>query len=147
MAMRPLLRNPFKLTHDEVVSAIADTLRGWQWDVRREPIVGALRPDLVVHGPEGPTFVIEVKQGKGGGNLGAVAQVEAYRNAVVQEIGGEAKGVLVIAGEFPEGLNAVAESAGVELVPTGSGDAGSVRDSLARSEIFRESAAGRIGGS
>jgi hypothetical protein len=145
MAMRSLLKNPFELTHEKMVSVIADALLGRQWDVRREPIVRRLRPDLVVHRPEGPTYVIEVKQGHGGGYLGAVAQVEAYRDAVAQEIDGEAKGVLMIAGEVPEGLAAVAARAGVELVSTGSGDAGSLRDSLARWGAFGEPAFGCAG--
>jgi hypothetical protein len=143
--MRSLLKNRFKLTHEETVSAIADALLGREWDVRREPIVGRLRPDLVVHGPDGATYVIEVKQGGGGGYLGAVAQVEAYRNAVSQEIGADAKGVLVIDGNAPEGLGAAAERAGVELVSAGSGDIVSLRDSLARSGGLGESALQRNG--
>lgn len=134
--MSPLLKHLFKLDHEETVSAIADALRGQRWDVMREPIVDAVRPDLVAQGPGGETVVIEVKQGDGRGNLGAVAQVEAYRNAVAREAGSEAKGVLVLAGEVPVGLGAAAEQAGVELIVTGSGNVASVRDALARSTAF-----------
>jgi RecB family endonuclease NucS len=146
MAMTPLLRNLFKPTHDQMVSAITDALLGQQWVVQREPIVGMLRPDIVAHGPEGATYVIEVKQGNAGANLGAVAQVEAYRDAIAREFGGEVKGVLVVAGDAPERLGVAAKGAGVELVRTESVDVRSVRDSLARSGVLSEPAAnGSIG--
>jgi|HubBroStandDraft_6_1064221.scaffolds.fasta_scaffold37564_3 RecB family endonuclease NucS len=138
MAMTSLLRSLFKPTHDQMVGVIADALLEERWDVQREPIVGTVRPDIVAHGPEGATYVIEVKQGNAGANLGAVAQVEAYRNALAREVGGEVKGVLVVAGDAPERLGAAAKGAGVELVRTESVDVGSVRDLLARSGILGE---------
>jgi RecB family endonuclease NucS len=140
--MMPLLKYLHRHSHNEVVSTVEEVLLGQGWVVHRDPTYGKmLRPDIVARGPGGETYVFEVKRSDGEVNLGAVAQVEAYRNAVAETDGGQVKGVLVIAGEAPEGLIPVAERVGIELVDAGSGDAGSVRDSLTRSGVIGEPAA------
>lgn len=153
MAMSPRLRHLLRPTHDQLLSAVQEVLVGEKWDVDREPIVGtarhgpgacgslpgAVRPDIVAREPDGATYVIEVKQGEWEANLGAVAQVETFRNVVAREFGGEPKGLLVIAGEAPKELRAVARSADVELVCAASAAIGSVRESLTRSGVVSES--------
>jgi RecB family endonuclease NucS len=137
----PLMKYLHRPSHNEVVSAVEEVLLGLRWEVHREPIYGkALRPDIVARIPGGETYVFEVKRSEGDVNLGAVAQVEAYRNAVAEANGGQVRGVLVMAGEAPEGLAPVAERVGIELVDVGSGDAEAVRDSLARSGVIGEPA-------
>jgi RecB family endonuclease NucS len=128
--MFPLFERLSKPSHDAIVSAVNKALELPGWTVEVEPIVGNVRPDLVARGPDGTTHVIEVKQGGLEANLGAVAQVEAFRNAVAEHRGGMAKGMLVVAGEPPEDLDAAAERADVELVYTESAEIGAVRESL-----------------
>jgi RecB family endonuclease NucS len=131
MALVPnRLRQLFGPTHDQLVSAVNSVLDLPGWEVQREPVIEGVRPDIVAREPNGTTFVIEVKQGDLEANLGAVAQVEAFRNAVAEQSGGDTRGMLVVAGDAPEELDVVARSAGVQLVRTESGDVGSVRDSL-----------------
>lgn len=141
MAMMPLLRHILGPTRDDVMSAVEEVLRKRNWEVQHEPIVGTVRPDILARDPGGATFVINVNQGGWNANLGAVAQVETFRNAVASEVGTEAKGVLVVAGEASEHLDGLAASAGVEIVRAGSGDIGSVRESLTRAGVLGESAA------
>lgn len=131
MALRPaFLRHLVGPTHDDLVTAVNDLFDQQGWRVQREPIVGSVRPDIVACAPSGTSYVIEVKQGGLDVNLGAVAQVEAFRNAVAEESGGDAKGMLVVAGEIPDDLGAVAERADIGVVQAGSADVGSLRRSL-----------------
>jgi|SRR5665811_1216422 len=86
------LRHLVGPTHDDVLTAVNEVLDQQGWEVQREPIIGGVRPDIVAHGPNGTSYVIEVKQGELEANLGAVAQVEAFRNAVAKKSGGGCKG-------------------------------------------------------
>jgi RecB family endonuclease NucS len=131
MAMMKRLRDLFgQEAHDQVVQAVEDTLRTWKWEVVKWPLVGPLHPDIIARDPHGALYVFEVKTGSGQAHLGAVAQVEAYRNSVGAQLGKPAKGVLVLSGEAPEQLNDVARRAGVELVHTRPNDLEAVRESL-----------------
>jgi RecB family endonuclease NucS len=116
-------------THEQVVDAAAKTLRGSDWVVEQEPVVGTMRPDIIAHDPEGTTYVIELKTGKQNAYLGAVAQVEGYRDRLAEQ-GLIARGVLVLAGDAPSELDDVAKSAGVELVRATSGSPTDIGESL-----------------
>lgn len=123
-----------RTAHDRLVAEVQNLLERRQWTVSREPhLAGNLRPDIVARDPDGNRYVIEVKAGTGQAHLGAVAQVESYRNSLETQLG-QTKGVLVLAGGAPEQLTAVAERAGVELIDASSGDegmSGSLASSLA----------------
>jgi RecB family endonuclease NucS len=136
MAMNPPLKSLFKPPEERLMDAVADALQEEAWDVQREPIVGTLRPDLVARRPDGQSYVIEVKRSTVTANLGAVAQVEAYRNALAQRGDREAKGLLVVSGVAPEALGDAAERAGVVVVRTGSVDSNAVHEALAQAGIF-----------
>jgi hypothetical protein len=133
MAFRDLL-NP----HARTVSSVEKVLREGSWQVEREPVLENIRPDLVAHAPDGTIYIFEVKQGQLDANLGAVAQVEAFQNAANGEYPG-AKGILVVAGTAPENrgeLDTAARGAGVDVVWTGSGGVGSIRESLQSAGIL-----------
>lgn len=137
--MMALLRHLLGPSRGDVTSAVEEVLREQNWEVQHEPIIGRVRPDILARDPNGATFVINVNQGGWAANLGAVAQVEAFRNAVAREIGREAKGVLVVAGDASQHLDDMAARASVEVVRAGSGTAGSVRKSLTHSGVLLES--------
>ncbi len=118
-------------THAQVVDAAANVLRSSSWQVQQEPVIGTMRPDIVARDPDGKTFVFEVKAGKQDAFLGAVAQVEGYRDRLA-EGGNDAQGVLVLAGDAPSELDAVARSAGVALVRAASGSPTDIEESLSR---------------
>src|ERR1700730_9774061 len=81
---------PDEGTHDKVVQALEDGLRGQRWQVEEEPLIGTVRPDLVATDPNGVSYVFEVKAEAAEAHLGAVAQVEAYRDSFRQQLGREA---------------------------------------------------------
>jgi RecB family endonuclease NucS len=141
-----LFKSFFKTTHDQLMGAVAETLREGAWDVQLEPIVGTVRPDLVARGPSGQTYVIEVKQADTAAWLGAVAQVEAYRNALAEECGDDAKGLLVMVGDTPEALGDVAARAGVVLVRPASTRVGAVHEAFVHAGILGSAISARNGG-
>lgn len=111
------LTNEKRHAHDALVAAVERHLRDQDWLVEREPrIAGTLRPDIVARSPKGSSYVFEIKTGAVQAHLGAVAQVENYRNSLAAELGHETTGVLVLSGSAPVQLDAVAERAGVEVV-------------------------------
>jgi RecB family endonuclease NucS len=118
-------------THEQVVDVAANVLRNSRWQVEQEPVVGTMRPDIIARDPDGKTYVFEVKAGKQNAFLGAVAQVEGYRDRLA-EGGKTAQGVLVLAGDAPSELDDVARSAGVALVRATSGSPTDIEESLSR---------------
>jgi predicted RecB family endonuclease len=116
--MTPRLRPEKPNWHDQLVATVAATLRAQNWSVEEEPqLAGNLQPDIIAKNPTGKPFVFEVKADPSEAHLGAVAQVEAYRNSLAAEQGDEqAAGVLVVATNAPVELETVAEHAGVELM-------------------------------
>ena len=50
------------------------------WEVVDEPHIGTLYPDLIATDPDGRLYVFEVKTERAQAHLGAVAQVETYRD-------------------------------------------------------------------
>jgi hypothetical protein len=119
--------------HDDMVGTVVDVLSQEDWQVEREPVVGSVRPDIVALSPSGARYVFEVKQSELDTNLGAVAQVETFRNAVDVQEGGSTTGVLLVAGTVPSDLYGIA---GIEVVSTGSVDIVGVRESLAKSGLL-----------
>jgi RecB family endonuclease NucS len=118
--MNPLI-NERQRAHDALVATVERHLRDRDWTVEREPrIAGNLRPDIVARSPKGEPYVFEIKAGSAQAHLGAVAQVENYRNSLAAALGREITGVLVLSGGAPVQLNAVAERAGVEVVQASS---------------------------
>lgn len=113
--------NEKQRTHDALVADVEKHLRNRDWLVEKEPrIAGYLRPDIVARSPKGDSYVFEIKAGSAQAHLGAVAQVENYRNSLAAALGREITGVLILSGDAPAQLNAVAERAGVEVVQTSS---------------------------
>jgi hypothetical protein len=134
--VKPIFKNLLSSSHEQILASVEKVLAGADWEVSREEIVGAVRPDIVARKPGGPTYVIEVKERDLDANFGAVAQVETFRNAVAAKFGGEAKGLLMIAGEPSTQLSAVAKKANVTLVQADSADIGSIRSLLTDSGVF-----------
>lgn len=128
--MTPIFERLFKPSHDVMVSALNKVLDGEGWQVEVEPIVGNVRPDIVAREPSGISYVIEVKGADLEANLGAVAQVETFRNAVAEDRGEEVKGMLLVTGEPPEGLDAIARGANIGLVRAESSDTTDLLESL-----------------
>jgi methylmalonyl-CoA mutase cobalamin-binding subunit len=108
--------------HYDFTHAVADALRETKLEVREQPIVGSMRPDLVVADPEGHTVVIDVKTGPGADHFGSIAQVAKYRKALQSTLPGGVAAMLVIGGEIPEGFESTARDLGVDVVsaPTNS---------------------------
>jgi hypothetical protein len=103
--------------HDQLVEQVAGLLKSQRWSVEEQPILaGNRRPDIIAESPEGTAYVFEVKTGSSEAHLGAVAQVESYRNSLSAERGLDANGVLIMLGDVPPQLSAVAKNADVELV-------------------------------
>jgi hypothetical protein len=134
--MMALRRHLFGPTPEDVTSAVEEVLRERNWDVRHEPILGRVRPDILAKSPGGETYVINIKQDSSGADLGAVAQVESFRDAVTRELDKQATGVLVVIGERSPRLVDLAASAGVEVVAAGAGDTATVRESLTRAGVL-----------
>jgi RecB family endonuclease NucS len=134
--MTPIFERLFKTSHDGMVKAVNEALDLEGWQVEVEPIVGNVRPDIVAREPnDGMSYVIEIKDGDLEANLGAVAQVETFRNAVAEHRGGAVKGMLVVTGEAQQDLSAIARSANVELVQAESSDTAEVLESLKRAGL------------
>jgi hypothetical protein len=90
--------------------------------VEEEPLVGATRPDLVLRSPEGATYVVELKVGRGSAHFGSLAQVatlkEQYEDArAVKGV----KGMLVTNMTTQESLVKAAKSLDIQVVPVGGG--------------------------
>src|SRR4051812_35032902 len=111
-----------KKVHDQLLSAVARGLKESGWQTQEGLSRPTASPDLVVIDQEGSPYVIEVKAGSGEGHLGAVAQVEAYRNAIATELGRPVHAVLVLATDAPAQLADVARSADVLLLRADPGD-------------------------
>jgi len=109
-------------THDGLVKTLAGDLERRGWKVATDSLVGTVRPDLIATDPGGELYVFEVKGTAA--HLGAVAQVEAYRDSLFQERGAPAHGVLVVEAGAPTQLDAVAQAADVQLLRVDSGAAG-----------------------
>ena len=116
--------------HDRLVATIVELLKEQNWTVEEEPRLGGLRPDIVARNPDGDSYVFELKTDPAQADLGAVAQVETYRNSLAERDDG-AKGVLVVTADAPTELNVVAAHAGVELVLPSAEDPIAFKSSLA----------------
>jgi hypothetical protein len=103
-------------THESLVGYLSDILAGWSWKVYRDPQVGTLRPDLIAEDPAGRAYIFEIKSGGYQGHLGALGQVETFKNAVQSELGREPTALLLLADEAPSELKEVASDVGVTLV-------------------------------
>jgi hypothetical protein len=119
-------------SHERLVDAAMEALRGRDWSVESEPRAGQMRPDIVAHSAEGATYVFEVKSKAPKAFLGAVAQVEAQVESYRREHGADAMGVLLFAGDAPDGLGDVAHNAGIELVQLQSDRPSAVAKSLSK---------------
>jgi hypothetical protein len=103
-------------THDQLLESLSTLLESWSWRVEREPHIGTVRPDLVAEDPEGRPYLFEIKTGGYQGHLGALGQVETFRNALKAEIGREPTVLLLVADDTPEELSQVARDVGVTLL-------------------------------
>jgi RecB family endonuclease NucS len=132
MALMPRSINEARISHDRLLVEVQQVLEREGWTVSPEPRLAGLRPDIVARDPYGNNYVIEIKAGAGRAHLGGVAQVEMYRNSLKSRLG-DAKGVLILGGDVPEQLAAVAERAGVKLIDAsadGDDSPGSLASSL-----------------
>jgi hypothetical protein len=107
------------MTERSLVEKIANVLvrRGWQIDVG--PRISNFIPDLVGEDPQHRRFVFEVKSGPEGGHLGALGQVETYRNALADARGEKPEGVLVLIDDGPHDLDEIASASGVRILRIG----------------------------
>ncbi|HEX4806274.1 MAG TPA: hypothetical protein VFU94_10250 [Conexibacter sp.] len=58
--------------------AVADALADAGWSVEKQPVLGTVRPDLLVESPQGDQIIVEVKAGKAPVHFGVIAQLAAY---------------------------------------------------------------------
>jgi hypothetical protein len=117
--------------HDDVVAEVAKALRDSGWRLEKVVAVPTAQPDLLAWDPRGTPYVVEVKAGRGQGHLGAVAQVEAYRDALENELGRPVNAVLLLATDAPVQLDEVARNAHVLLLRADSRDSAALRSALA----------------
>jgi RecB family endonuclease NucS len=115
--IEPLSGELEKQTHDRLLVSLTRDLEESGWAVEAEPMVGTVQPDVVATTPDGGVYVFEVKST--GAHLGAVAQVEAYRDSLSALRGTEARGVLVVQQDAPAQLDEVAQRANVEVLRVG----------------------------
>jgi hypothetical protein len=144
--MMALRRHLFGPTPEDVTSTVEQVLRERNWDVRHEPILARARPDILAESPHGRTYVINIKQDASSADLGAIAQVESFREAVTVELHKQATGVLVVIGEDSPRLRDLAAGAGVEVVVAGAGDPATVRESLTRAGVLGAVATTEVAG-
>jgi len=69
--------------HSALVERIAHDLRTAGFDVRMQPIVGGLQPDILAEGPTGSSLVIDVKtwEPRGGNTARAIHQADLIQEA------------------------------------------------------------------
>ncbi len=93
-----------------------------EWIVEEEPRVGATRPDLVVQSPDGATYVVDLKAGRGSAHFGSVAQVATLREEYqdVREVE-DVRGLLVTNMATEENVLEAAKSLGIQVVPVRGG--------------------------
>lgn len=70
-------------SHSELAERVAGRLTDAGFEVDVQPVVGGLRPDLLVHGPAGSTYVVEVKtwDSRGGNTARAIRQADLLQEA------------------------------------------------------------------
>jgi RecB family endonuclease NucS len=117
-------------THEMLIGSLVDLLDSWSWKVDSEPQIGIFRPDILAFAPDGEPYLIEVKTGGHQGHLGALGQVETYKNAFREAQGREPNAVLLVAGETPAELQGVAHDIGVTLIDGFHNDRASLVDRL-----------------
>jgi hypothetical protein len=106
--------------HAALVRVLAEQLQARGWRVDEEPLISTVRPDLVARKEGKAPRVFEVKASPA--HLGAVAQVEAYRNMLHSQSSEQPEAVLVVADDAPRELDEAARRAGVELWRIALGD-------------------------
>jgi hypothetical protein len=106
--------------HTALVHMLANQLQAEGWKVNEEPLISTVRPDLIATKEGKAPHVFEIKTGSA--HLGAVAQVEAYRNALSAQSSERPTAVLVVLDEAPSELEDAARRAGVELWRISAGD-------------------------
>ena len=74
-------------TENEVIQELIAFLGRARWDVSVEPLVADIQPDLIVTSPEGRTYVLEFKLGRGTAHFSWVP----FLATVKEEIEGQAK--------------------------------------------------------
>jgi hypothetical protein len=131
------------MTEQSLVEKIADVLKDRGWQIAVEPRISNFIPDLVGEDPEHRRFIFEVKSGPGGGHLGALGQVETYRNALANAEGEKPEGVLVLADDGPHDLDEIASATGVRILRIGDEPSPDDFDQL---DIPRHEVAADVGG-
>jgi hypothetical protein len=116
---------------ESIIGAIAATLTKSSFKVLFDQFSrrGA-RSDIVAIGPDGQTFVIEVKMGEGRAHFSLIAQVESLASGLEGKAS-PATPVLVTNLEVPEKLRGAANAVGVDIVEA-SGSDSDVAEALLR---------------
>lgn len=105
-----------------VASKTKELFEKAEWVVEEEPLVGTTRPDLVLRSPEGATYVVELKVGRGSAHFGSLAQVATFKEEYedARAVKG-VKGMLVTNMTAQESLVKAAKSLDIEVVAVGGG--------------------------
>lgn len=116
---------------ESIIGVIAATLTKSSFKVMFDQFSrrGA-RSDIVAIGPDGQTFVIEVKMGEGRAHFSLIAQVESLASGLESQAS-PATPVLVTNLEVPEKLRGAADAVGVDIVEA-SGSDNDVAEALLR---------------
>jgi hypothetical protein len=79
--------------------AVSAALSAAGWSVEAQPVIGTVRPDLLVSTPRGEHVVVEVKAGKAPVHFGVVAQLAAYSKMAesMRQLGGVRSALLTMA--------------------------------------------------
>jgi hypothetical protein len=87
------------------------------WDIVKDPLVGTVRPDMVVAKPEKTAVVVELKFGKEVAHIGDLARVAAAKAAYAQMNPDQTTtAVYVTSNQIGEGFRKAAEALGVTIV-------------------------------
>jgi hypothetical protein len=104
-------------------SILAAALVG-KWTVRRreEGKTVSARPDLIVTGPHGKVFLIELKEGEEPMHFSAIAQVDQSARLLSEQEGETVTPVLLTSQDVRGNLSDIAGDVGVHVVKTTGSD-------------------------
>jgi hypothetical protein len=114
---------------DEIRGDIAADLKERGWTVEAEPVLGSVRPDILIS-EDDRVYVVEVVAGDDGVHFGSVAQAAAFGEAARNATHRDVEAVLVVTGPMSEEIGRVGNDFGVEVLSSESADPTAISDLL-----------------
>lgn len=112
--LKRLARDMYLAT--KMVEHIGERLEQANWTVKVEPLIGTVRPDLIVKSPEGVTYLVEVKVGAGSAHFAALAQLANFQELIQDAGDARVKPVLVTNLDVPEAVSQAARALDISII-------------------------------